>query len=238
VKRQLRRRAPKPRQSPAALERLHPHAAGIDCGRLLPVGFGPDKLDYKVVPSAAREDTIERGEIDYMVGTYTINDNRKQRVSFAGPYYVAGQSLLVRSDDTAITSKDTLKGKKVCSVTGSTPIQRVKDQQLTEPENIVEFQTYSQCVDQLLNNQVDVVTTDDAILKGFAAQQPDKLKVVGETFSTEPYGIGLNKDDAALRNKINDILEAAAADGTWKQIYDATLGKSGSPADPPPLQRY
>ena len=96
---------------------------------------------------------------------------------------MAGQSLLVRSDDTAITSKDTLKGKKVCSVTGSTPIQRVKDQQLTEPENIVEFQTYSQCVDQLLNNQVDVVTTDDAILKGFAAQQPDKLKVVGEPFS-------------------------------------------------------
>ena len=212
----------------------------IEIARLVAaqLGFSPDQLEYKVVPSAAREDTIERGEIDYMVGTYTINDNRKQRVSFAGPYYVAGQSLLVRSDDTAITSKDTLKGKKVCSVTGSTPIQRVKDQQLTEPENIVEFQTYSQCVDQLLNNQVDVVTTDDAILKGFAAQQPDKLKVVGATFSTEPYGIGLNKDDAALRNKINDILEAAAADGTWKQIYDATLGKSGSPADPPPLQRY
>jgi glutamate transport system substrate-binding protein len=202
------------------------------------LGFGPDKIDYKVVPSAAREDTIERGEIDYMVGTYTINDNRKQRVSFAGPYYVAGQSLLVRSDDNAITSKDTLKGKKVCSVTGSTPIQRVKDQQLTEPTNIVEFQTYSQCVDQLINNQVDVVTTDDAILKGFAAQQPDKLKVVGDTFSTEPYGIGLKKDDSALRNKINDILAAAETDGTWKKIYDGTLGKSGSPADPPPLQRY
>jgi glutamate transport system substrate-binding protein len=202
------------------------------------LGFGADKLDYKVVPSAAREDTIERGEIDYMVGTYTINDNRKQRVSFAGPYYVAGQSLLVRSDETAITGKDTLKGKKVCSVTGSTPIQRVKDQQLTEPENIVEFQNYSQCVDQLLSKQVDVVTTDDAILKGFAAQQPDKLKVVGDNFSTEPYGIGLKKDDSALRNKINDILQAAETDGTWKKIYDSTLGKSGSPADPPPLQRY
>lgn len=212
----------------------------IEIARLVAakLGFGPEQLEYKVVPSAAREDTIERGEIDYMVGTYTINDNRKQRVSFAGPYYVAGQSLLVRSDETAITSKDTLKGKKVCSVTGSTPIQRVRDQGLTEPENIVEFQTYSQCVDQLLNNQVDVVTTDDAILKGFAAQQPDRLKVVGETFSTEPYGIGLNRDDTALRNKINDILEEAATDGTWKQIYDATLGKSGSPADPPPLQRY
>ncbi len=202
------------------------------------LGYGPDKIEYKVVPSAAREDTIERGEIDYMVGTYTINDNRKERVSFAGPYYVAGQSLLVRSADTAITSKDTLKGKKVCSVTGSTPIQRVKDQQLTEPENIVEFQNYSQCVDQLINNQVDVVTTDDAILKGFAAQQPDKLKVVGDTFSTEPYGVGLKKDDSALRNKVNDILAGAESDGTWKKIYDATLGKSGSPAEPPALERY
>ena len=202
------------------------------------LGFGPDKIDYKVVPSAAREDTIERGEIDYMVGTYTINDNRKQRVSFAGPYYVAGQSLLVRSDDNSITSKDTLQGKKVCSVTGSTPIQRVRDQGLTQPENIVEFQTYSQCVDQLLNNQVDVVTTDDAILKGFASQQPDRLKVVGDPFSTEPYGIGLKRDDTALRNKINDILQAAATDGTWQQIYDATLGQSGAAASPPPLDRY
>ena len=152
---------------------------------------------------------------------------------------MAGQSLLVRSDDTAITSKDTLKGKKVCSVTGSTPIQRVRDQGLTEPENIVEFQTYTQCVDQLLNNQVDAVTTDDAILKGYASQQPDKLKVVGETvLDQEPYGIGLTKDDTALRNKINDILQAAETDGTWKQIYDATLGKSGATATPPPLDRY
>jgi glutamate transport system substrate-binding protein len=212
----------------------------IEIARLVAaqLGFGADKIDYKVVPSAAREDTIERGEIDYMVGTYTINDNRKQRVSFAGPYYIAGQSLLVRSDDNSITSKDTLQGKRVCSVTGSTPIQRVRDQGLTQPENIVEFQTYSQCVDQLLNNQVDVVTTDDAILKGFASQQPDRLKVVGDTFSTEPYGIGLKRDDTALRNKINDILQTAATDGTWQQIYNATLGQSGAAASPPPLDRY
>ena len=116
----------------------------IEIARLVAaeLGFEPDKIDYKVVPSADREDTIERGEIDYYVGTYTINDNRKQRVSFAGPYYVAGQDLLVRKDDTTITGQDTLKGKKVCSVTGSTPIQRIKDQQLTEAENIVEFETY------------------------------------------------------------------------------------------------
>ncbi|NMH95856.1 glutamate ABC transporter substrate-binding protein [Pseudonocardia acidicola] len=202
------------------------------------LGFGADKIDYKTVPSAARETTIARGEVDYYVGTYTINDNRKQQVSFAGPYFVAGQGLLVRSDETAITGKDTLKGKKVCSVTGSTPIQRVRSEGLTEPGNIVEFQTYSQCVDQLLSKQVDAVTTDDAILKGYAAQQPDKLKLVGQPFSQEPYGIGLNKDDAALRGKINDILQASYTDGTWQKIYDETLGKSGSPASPPALQRY
>jgi glutamate transport system substrate-binding protein len=202
------------------------------------LGFAPDKIDYKPIPSAAREDSISRGDVDYYVGTYTINDKRKQLISFAGPYFQAGQSILVRADETAITGPQTLKGKKVCSASGSTPIQRVRDQGLTEPENIVEFQTYTQCVDQLLTSQVDAVTTDDAILAGYAAQQPDELKLVGEPFSEEPYGIGLNKDDSALRNKINDLLQAAEGDGTWQKIYDGTLGLSGTPASPPALERY
>jgi len=212
----------------------------IEVARLVAakLGYGTDKITYKTVPSAAREDAISRGDVDYYVGTYTINDKRKNSVSFAGPYFVSGQGLLVRKDETAITGKDTLKGKKVCSVTGSTPIQRVQQQQLTEPANIVQFQTYSQCVDQLLNSQVDVLTTDDAILKGYAAQQPDKLKLVGDAFSTEPYGVGLPKDDSALRGKVNDILQTSFDDGTWQKIYDGTLGKSGSPASPPKLERY
>jgi glutamate transport system substrate-binding protein len=212
----------------------------IEIARLVAaqLGLAADKIEYKSIPSAAREDSIERGEVDYYVGTYTINDKRKERISFAGPYYMAGQSILVRSDESAITNKDTMKGKKVCSVTGSTPIQRVRDQGLTEPENIVEFQTYTQCVDQLLNNQVDAVTTDDAILAGYASQQPDKLKLVGQPFSQEPYGIGLAKDDSVLRGKINDILQTAEDDGTWNKIYDETLGKSGATATPPALQRY
>ncbi|MEU6697503.1 MULTISPECIES: glutamate ABC transporter substrate-binding protein [Pseudonocardia] len=212
----------------------------VDIARMVAggLGFGPDQIDYRVVPSAAREDVIERGEIDYMVGTYTINDNRKQRVGFAGPYYVAGQSLLVRADDTEITGPETLQGKIVCSVTGSTPIQRVRDEGLTEPGNIVEFQTYSQCVDQLNNSQVDAVTTDDAILLGFASQNPEQLKVVGETFSDEPYGIGVPRDDDAFRTKVNDLLQASFDDGTWQTIYDGTLGASGTPGTPPAIDRY
>ncbi|WAL67398.1 glutamate ABC transporter substrate-binding protein [Amycolatopsis cynarae] len=212
----------------------------IEIAKMIAAGLGIDesKITYKTVDSSAREAAISNGDVDYYVGTYTINDKRKALVSFAGPYFQAGQDLLVRRSDDSITGKDTLKGKKVCSATGSTPIQRVREQGLTEPGNIVEFQKYSQCVDKLLTKEVDAVTTDDAILKGFASQDRDNLKVVGKPFSTEPYGVGLAKDDAALRGKIDDLLQKAIDDGTWQKIYAATLGQSGSPATPPALQRY
>ena len=202
------------------------------------LGFSEDKITYKTVDSGAREQAISNGDVNYYVGTYTITDKRKASVSFAGPYFQAGQDLLRRKSDTSITGPETLKGKKVCSVTGSTPIQRVRDQGLTEPANIVEFQKYSQCVEKLSTKEVDAVTTDDAILKGFASQDSDNLKVVGKTFSKEPYGIGLGKDDKALRDKINDALQKALDDGTWQKIYDATLGKSGATATKPTVEKY
>jgi len=212
----------------------------IEMARLIAakLGFDAAKIEYKPIPSASREQAIVNGDIDYYVGTYSITDKRKEQISFAGPYFIAGQDLLVRKDDTSITGPETLKGKKVCSVTGSTPIQRVRDQQLTDAANIVEFQTYSECVTKLDQGEVDAVTTDDAILKGYAAQEPDKFTVIGKTFSTEKYGIGLPKEDTALRNKVNDILQEAIDGGDWLKIYDATLGKSGSPATPPTLERY
>lgn len=212
----------------------------VEIARLVAAGLGfdPTSIEYKAVPSAGREQAIINGDVNYYVGTYTINDKRKQQISFAGPYFIAGQGLLVAKDNTDINGKDDLKGKKVCSVSGSTPIQRVRDENLTEPGNIVELQNYSQCVNQLANGQVDVVTTDDAILKGYAAQEPDKFKVVGEAFSEEPYGIGLPKDDKALRDKVNDILQEAMDNGMWQKIYDATLGKSGSTAEMPTVDRY
>ncbi|WP_447006422.1 glutamate ABC transporter substrate-binding protein [Saccharothrix isguenensis] len=202
------------------------------------LGFGEEKIEFKSIPSAGREQALINGDVDYYVGTYTINDKRKQQVGFAGPYYTAGQDLLVKKDDTSITGPETLMGKKVCSVTGSTPIQYVKTNNLTEPGNIVELQTYSQCVTQLIEGAIDAVTTDDAILKGYAAQDQEKLKVVGKTFSNEPYGIGLAKDDKALRDKVNDILDEAIKGGDWQAIYDATLGKSGATVDKPVLERY
>ncbi|MFF1904611.1 glutamate ABC transporter substrate-binding protein [Kitasatospora sp. NPDC058218] len=201
------------------------------------LGFAPDRIEFRTIASANRETALQNGQVDYYVGTYTINDNRKKLVGFAGPYYLAGQSLLVRRNDETIHGPQDLNGKKVCSAAGSTPYQRIQKQY---PEvRLIGYDTYSACVDNLITGQVDAVTTDNTILMGYAAKVPDELKVVGPLFSEEPYGIGTPKDDTVLRGALNDALARHEENGDWKKAYDATLGLSGVPAPtPPPIDRY
>ncbi|MEU4178075.1 glutamate ABC transporter substrate-binding protein [Streptomyces sp. NPDC026589] len=201
------------------------------------LGFDPKTIRFRTIASANRETALQNGQIDYYVGTYTINDMRKKLVGFAGPYYMAGQGLLVRTDENDIDGPQDLAGRTVCSAAGSTPYQRIAADY--PRATLVAYDTYSICVDNLLTFQVDAVTTDDAILLGFAAKAPDEMKVVGKPFSEEPYGIGVPRDDNALRNALNGALEANEKDGNWKKAYEATLGLSGAPAPtPPPIDRY
>ncbi|MEV5147574.1 glutamate ABC transporter substrate-binding protein [Streptomyces sp. NPDC052727] len=201
------------------------------------LGFPPKTVRFRTIASANRETALQNGQIDYYVGTYTINAGRKKLVGFAGPYYLAGQSLLVRKDENDIHGPQDLAGKRVCSAAGSTPYQRIK---ADYPRAVlVAYDTYSVCVDNLLTYQVDAVTTDDAILIGYAAKVPDELKVVGKPFSEEPYGIGVPHGDNALRFALDDALAAREKNGDWKKAYDATLGLSGVPAPrPPAIDRY
>lgn len=201
------------------------------------LGFSPDQIEFKTIVSANREPAIKNGQIDYYVGTYSINAKRKADVSFAGPYYIAGQDLLVRKDNTSITGPESAVGKNVCTVTGSTSVDQIE--KYIGKGKAIHYDNYALCVDKLLTDEVDAVTTDDAILKGFGAKNAGKLKVVGKPFSTEKYGVGLAKDDSVLRNAIDDALKAHEDNGDWKKAYDATLGLSGSAAPAvPPLERY
>ncbi|MFB7051987.1 glutamate ABC transporter substrate-binding protein [Streptomyces vinaceus] len=201
------------------------------------LGFDPKTTEFKTIASANRETALQNGQIDYYVGTYTINDNRKKQVGFAGPYFMAGQSLLVRKDEKDIKGPDDLAGKKVCSAAGSTPYQRLAREY---PKAVlVAYDTYSVCVDNLLTYQVDAVSTDDSILLGYAAKVPEDLKVVGTPFSEEPYGIGVPRGDNALRFALDDALQEQEKNGNWKKAYEATLGLSGVPAPKPPaIDRY
>jgi glutamate transport system substrate-binding protein len=173
------------------------------------------------------------------VATYTINDARKQVVDFAGPYYEAGQDIMVaKGNPEKIEGPDDLAGKKVCSVEGSTPAQNIRtnypDAQLTT------YDVYSKCADDLKNGNVQAVTTDNVILTGLVAGSPDAFELVGKPFTKEPYGIGLKKGDDEFRTFINDVLEKSFDDGSWAKAWDSTAGDiSGTKApEPPKVDRY
>lgn len=198
------------------------------------LGYDADKIEYKAIASANREQAIVNGDVDYYVGTYSITDSRKEQIDFAGPYFLTGQGLLVAADS-EITGEDDLSADTtVCSATGSTPIQNIKSNYPDVPTE--EFDLYSACVDALINGTVDAVTTDQAILIGYAAQYPDEIKVVGEPFSEERYGVGLAKGDDALRAHINDLFTEGG--DTWQAIFDANLGESGITVEQPAVDAY
>ncbi|SDF29974.1 glutamate ABC transporter substrate-binding protein [Pseudonocardia oroxyli] len=197
------------------------------------LGIPADKITYTETPSAVREEVIEQDRVDMVVATYTINDKRKERISFAGPYYVAGQDLMVAADNSAITGPDTLRAAnaKVCSVTGSTPSEKIKE--YVDPANIVLFDVYSKCADALRTGQVQAVTTDNVILTGLVENSNGAFKLVNNKFTEEPYGIGIKKGDVAFCQFIDQTLKEAEADGTYAAAWNNTLSKV-SP-DVPPL---
>ena len=143
------------------------------------LGYSPDQIEWKESPSAQRETLISNDQVEYIVATYSITDSRKEKVDFAGPYLLTGQSLLVRDDNTDITGAESLQNnKKLCSVTGSTPAQRIKDKY--PGVQLQQYDTYSACVEALKNGAIDAVTTDEVILAGYAAQNPGTFKIVGK----------------------------------------------------------
>jgi glutamate transport system substrate-binding protein len=208
-----------------------------------PVGFDPEMgkilaaslgiaagdITWKETISDNREPFLQSGEVDLVIASYSITDDRRKVVGQAGPYYVTGQQLLVKKGSD-IKSVDDIKGKEVCSVTGSTSLDNVEAKG-AKPRG---FDTYSECVDQVLNGSVDSMTTDGAILLGYAAENPDELEVVGDPFSEERYGIGFSKKYPEMCQWITDTIKKAQDDGKWADAFEATLGKSGVETPEPP----
>jgi glutamate transport system substrate-binding protein len=196
------------------------------------LGYAADAIEFVQAPSAQRETLIKSGQVKLVIATYSITDKRKNEVSFAGPYFIAGQTLLVSADNSAITGTAALGGKKLCSVTGSTSAQKVKEK--VPGVNLQEFATYSECVAALAAGTIDAVTTDDTILAGFAAQEQykGKVKLAGPTFSEEKYGIGLKKGDTALCKKVTEAITKMVSSGDWQKAVDANFGPAGYKAGP------
>jgi len=203
------------------------------------LGIAAEDIEWVETVSANREPFLQNGQVDMVAATYTINDARKQLIDFAGPYYEAGQDIMVaEGNPEGIEGPDDLAGKNVCSVEGSTPAQNIRD---NYPEaTLTLFDVYSKCADALAAGQVDAVTTDNVILTGLVAGSDGGFELVGNPFTTEPYGIGVTLGDTEFRNFINDVLEESFEDGSWEEAWDRTAGDiSGQEApEPPTVDRY
>ncbi|MCI1983770.1 MAG: transporter substrate-binding domain-containing protein [Bifidobacteriaceae bacterium] len=191
------------------------------------LGYSEKQIVWKEAPSAQREALLQNGDVDFIIASYSITADRKKVVDFAGPYFVAGQDLLVRSDDKSITSAKDLNGKNLCTVSGSTSAQVIKDN-FAKSVQIMELSGYAECVTALISGTVDAVTTDDIILAGLAhAKGNGLLKVLGKPFTKETYGIGVKKGDSQLVTTINAALKKMVSDGTWQKDLTKETGGTG-----------
>ncbi len=202
-----------------------------EMGKVLAASLGikPSAITWKETISDNREPFLQGNEVDLVLASYSITDERRKIVGQAGPYYVTGQQLLVKKGSD-IKSVADIKGKEVCSVTGSTSLENVEAKG-AKPRG---FDTYSECRDQVLDGSVASMTTDGAILLGYAAENPDELEVVGKAFSEERYGVGYAKKFPEMCQWITDTIKKSEDDGTYDKAFQATLGKSGVDTPTPP----
>ncbi|WP_392426289.1 glutamate ABC transporter substrate-binding protein [Barrientosiimonas humi] len=207
----------------------------VDVANYVAKDLGLGTVTFREAPSKQREQLIKSGQVNMVIATYSITDARKNEVSFAGPYFIAQQALLVRKGS-GITGTEGLSGKKLCSVSGSTSATKIKEK--VPGVNLQEFDTYSKCAEALGAGRIDAMTTDDTILSGYANQNQykGKFEVVQGVGGDEIYGIGIKKGDTGLCNRINGALKKMVDSGEWKKAVTKNLGedyKLDSAKNPP-----
>ncbi|MEU5694570.1 transporter substrate-binding domain-containing protein [Actinosynnema sp. NPDC020468] len=188
--------------------------------------FGdPDRIQFRVLTSADRVPALEEGKVDIVVRTMTVNCERWQKVNFSTVYYQAGQRVLVPTSSD-VTGIDGLGGRKVCATKGSNSLVNIANA-ASKPVP-VQVADWTDCLVLLQQGQVDAVSTDNPILAGLAAQDP-YTKVVGDPFTSEPYGMAFPKADEDFVRFVNALLEQLRADGRWAAIHQRWLGTPPAP---------
>jgi glutamate transport system substrate-binding protein len=212
-----------------------PQGFDVEIAKLIAakLGIPADRIDWVETASANREQFVQQHRVDAVIATYRITDNRKRLINFGGPYYIAGQSLMVKTGNSAgIHGPDDLAGKHVCTVEGSESSTTIR--KAAPAADVVLFDSFSKCADALENGQVQAVTTDDTILAGLRSLDPDGFELVGPPFTEEPYGIGIAKGREDFVRFVNLTLQQSFDDGEWAAAWNRTAGKILGPAHAPP----
>ncbi|MFJ6419487.1 bifunctional serine/threonine-protein kinase/glutamate ABC transporter substrate-binding protein [Streptomyces hydrogenans] len=186
------------------------------------LGHDPAGIVWKEVASSERETLLRDGTVDMVVATYAINDEREESVDFAGPYLVAHQDLLVRGDDTSVTSVADLGGKRVCATVGSSASVRLRT--AAPRAQVHGLDSYQECLTGVFARAFEGVTADDALLAGYAnePQRRGFFRLAGLNLSEERYGVGL-PEGSPLRDEVQAALDTMVADGSWERALRTNL---------------
>ena len=176
-----------------------------------------NKIELVEVTSKTRIPLINKGDIDAIIATMTINEERKKEVDFSQVYFDAGQSLLVKKGSPIKSIDDLTKDTTVIAVKGSTSTVNIREKAPDAP--VLEFENYAEAFTALKAGQGDTLTTDNSILMGMASDD-DSFELVGGIFTDEPYGIAVKKGEKEFLDKINEILTSLTESGEFDKLYD------------------
>lgn len=207
----------------------------VEMARIVAKGLGlsPDAIEFKETVSKNRIPFITNGLVDVVIAFFGVSAKNKEAVGMAGPYFNAGTQALVRIEDIdKYKTVEDLKGKKGCAATGSDTL-KIASKIGAEP---VGFDTYNECVQQLLTGGVDAMLLTGVLLAGYKQKNEGKVEIVIEPFHAFPIAIGLKKEDAAFCAFLNETIRKSTDDGSWQAAFDGTIGKMGAQKVEPPEQ--
>ena len=189
------------------------------------------KQEITQVTSDTRESVLQNDQVDTVFATYSINDDRKKVISFAGPYYSTQQSILVLKENSDISGVDDLNGKNVAVQSGSTGPSIMEE--LAPDAKLQEFKTDEEARSALSQKRVDAYVIDTNMQLGSMIKEPGKYKLAGDPFGPEdPYGIGLPHDSDGVQF-VNDFLKKVEEDGTWEELWKVCIGDRAGVDDVP-----
>ena len=189
------------------------------------------KQEITQVTSDTRESVLQNDQVDVVFATYSINDDRKKVISFAGPYYTTQQSILVMADNDSINSLDDLAGKNVAAQSGSTGPGILEEY---APDAIIqEFKTDEEARTALSQGRVDAYVIDTAMQMGNMTRNPGRYRLAGDEFGpVDAYGIGLPLDSDGVAF-VNAWLQRLQDEGLWTELWQLCIGDRAGIDDAP-----
>lgn len=180
------------------------------------------RVEYAPVTSETRMDAVTTGRVDLECGSTTSNVERQKQVAFSPITFVSGTKLMVRRDSGVRSYRD-LAGKTVVVTAGTTNegVIRKLDERNHLGIRLVTGRDHGESYAMVADGRADAFATDDALLYGLIAQHraADKLMVVGDFLSYEPYGIMYRRDDPAMAEVVTRAFAAMAQDRDLVEYY-------------------